>query len=133
MPKAVMIEDALAGLPVLRNRRPDTPAEEAGKAFATLATTATGGVFAGTFQGESAWERHRNGDELVQVLKGETRLTIITDDGPTELTMTAGMLTIVPQGCWHRFCSEAGVTVLTMTPQPTDHSTADDPTSGSSA
>lgn len=128
MPSAVDIKDALAGLPVLHERRPDTPADEAGKSFATLATTETGGVFAGSFQGESAWERHRNGDELVQVLAGECRLTIVTDDGPQELAMSAGMLTIVPRGCWHKFRAASGVTVMTMTPQPTDHSTADDPT-----
>jgi mannose-6-phosphate isomerase-like protein (cupin superfamily) len=42
--------------------------------------------------------------------------------------MKAGMVTVVPQGCWHKFHAPAGVTVLTMTPQPTEHSTADDPT-----
>jgi hypothetical protein len=31
------------------------------------------------------------------------------------------MLTVVPQGCWHRFQAPHGVTVLTATPQPTDH------------
>lgn len=129
MPQAVAINDALAGLPTLRGRRPDTPADEAGKAFATLATTETGGVFAGSFQGESAWERHPNGDELVQILAGECRLTIVTADGPTELSLSAGMLTVVPRGCWHKFRAETGVTVMTMTPQPTDHSTADDPSS----
>jgi mannose-6-phosphate isomerase-like protein (cupin superfamily) len=41
--------------------------------------------------------------------------------------MTAGMLIVVPQGHWHRFHAPDGVTVLTATPQPTDHTAAADP------
>lgn len=132
MLKAVDIREAIAPLPVLRNRRPDTQKSEAEAAFAVLAETRNGGVFAGSFEGESAWERHSNGDELVQVLEGETQLTILTDDGPTVLEMKAGMVTVVPQGCWHKFDAPTGVTVLTMTPQPTDLSTAVDPTQAGS-
>lgn len=128
MPKAVDIRAAIAPLPVLRNRRPETPESEAEAAFATLAETRNGGVFAGSFDGESAWERHGNGDELVQALEGETRLTILTDSGPSVLEMKAGMVTVVPQGRWHKFDAPSGVTVLTMTPRPTDFSTAVDPT-----
>ena len=126
-PRAVDIRAALADLPVLRNRRPDTPPAEAAAAFATLANTANGGVFAGSFVGESAWERHPNGDELVQILDGATTLSVIGPDGTAVLQMTAGMVTVVPRGRWHKFTAPAGVTVLTMTPTPTDHSQADQP------
>ena len=64
---------------------------------------------------------------MVQVLDGETEITLLTDDGPQTMTLKAGMLTVVPQGCWHRFHAPNGVTVMTVTPQPTDHSTAEDP------
>jgi len=127
MVKAIDIEAELATRPFLDGRRPDTPAGEAAAAFATLAPFRNGALFAGRFRGESDWERHRNGDELVQILAGETRLTVMTDAGTEVLELKAGMLTVVPQGCWHRFHSADGVTVLTATPQPTDHSTADDP------
>jgi len=127
MPKAVDILEAIAPLPVLRNRRPDTPESELEGVFATLAETRDGGVFAGSFEGETAWERHGNADELVQVLKGETQLTILTDGDQTVLEMKAGMVTVVPRGCWHKFHAPTGVTVLTMTPQPTEHSTATNP------
>lgn len=133
MPKAVDIREAIASLPVLRNPRPETQASELETAFAMLAETRNGGVFAGSFEGETAWERHGNGDELVQVLKGETHLTILTDGDSTVLEMKAGMVTVVPQGCWHKFHAPSGVTVLTLTPQPTDHSTAADPTQAGSA
>ena len=129
MVKAVDIQASLQDLPVLKNRTPQTSEEEAAPAFATLAAFGEGGIFAGTFEGESAWERHPKGDELVQVLKGETELTIITDEGPRVLQLSAGMFTVVPQGRWHRFRAPQGVTVMTATPLPTDHSAAEDPTS----
>ena len=136
MAKAVHIESELAGRPVLRGRAPETTEDEAAGAFATLAPFRDGAVFAGSFQGQSPWERHTKGDELVQVLKGAATLTILNDDGREELALSAGMLTkysrrrVHPQGCWHRFHAPDFVTVLTATPQPTDHSSAEDPRAG---
>ena len=127
MVQAVKISEALAGKKMLTGRRPEMSEEEVDGTFATLAETQDGGVYAGSFQGESAWERHSMGDELVQILEGSARVTIVTADGPQVLEMTAGMLTIVPQNCWHRFESAEGVTVMTMTPAPTDHVVASDP------
>jgi quercetin dioxygenase-like cupin family protein len=130
MVKAVDIEAELAGLTVLDARSPETTPEEEAAAFATLAPFRDGAVFAGSFAGESPWERHPKGDEIVHVLKGATTLTILMDDGPQVLEMSAGMLTVVPQGRWHRFHAPDGVTVLTATPQPTEHSNAEDPREG---
>ena len=127
MVKAVDIQAVLATKEVLRSRRPESPVDDEEKYFATLADFRDGGIFAGSFEGDSPWERHPQGDELVQVLAGRTRLTILTDAGPQELEMTAGMLTVVPQGCWHRFSAPEGVTVLTATPQPTEHTAAEHP------
>jgi len=125
--KAVDIAAALADLSPLHGRRSDTPAEVTRAAFAALAQFRDGAVFAGSFAGESPWERHQKGDELVQILAGATSLTIMTADGPQSFSLSAGMLIVVPQGCWHRFNSPNGVTVLTATPQPTDHTQAEDP------
>ena len=130
MVKAVDIHSELAKHPMLRERRPDTPEDQTARAFATLAEFREGGIFAGSFQGESAWERHTQGDELVQILSGATTLTVLTDDGPQDLEMTTGTLAVVPQNCWHRFRAPDGVTLLTATPQPTDHSTSEDPRQG---
>lgn len=130
MVKAVDIRKSLAGLPVLDGRNPDTTEADAAAAFATLAEfgeQGPGGVFAGSFRGESPWERHPNGDELVQVLDGATRLTILVGAETHVLELTAGMMVMVPKGCWHRFEAPDGVTVMTATPQPTDHSAAEDP------
>ena len=127
MVKAVNIDDMLAGLPVLQGRTAETPEDDVAKTFATLGQLGGAGIFTGRFSGESRWERHGKGDELVHVLAGQTRLEILTDDGPQIMELNAGMLTVVPQGCWHRFQAAEVVTILTVTPQPTDHSTVDDP------
>jgi mannose-6-phosphate isomerase-like protein (cupin superfamily) len=131
MIEAVDIRAELAGRPVLRGRSAETPAEEARAAFAVLAPFRDGAIFAGSFAGATPWERHRAGDELVQILDGRATLTIMTPDGPRSFEMTAGMLIVVPQAHWHRFDAPDGVTVLTATPQPTDHTAVADPrTSG---
>ena len=125
MIKAVDIRAELAGRPVFHERTPET---DAGEAFAVLAPFRDGAIFAGSFSGQSPWERHRNGDELVQVLDGSATLTVMTDDGPQAFQLSAGMLIVVPQGHWHRFDVPDQVTVLTATPQPTEHTLAPDPT-----
>ncbi len=126
MVEAVDIQKEIAKRPFMHGRGEATEGE-ASEAFATLAAFGNGAIFAGGFSGETPWERHRNGDELVQILDGRTTLTILTDAGPEALDLTAGMLAVVPQGAWHRFHAPDGVTLLTATPQPTDHSFAEDP------
>ena len=125
--RVAKIEEELNKLKVLKGRTPQTSEEEMEGVFATLGTFDTGGIFTGSFVGESPWERHTMGDELVYILKGETELTIMTNDGPEILNMKAGTLTLVPKGLWHRFKAPKGVTVLTATPHPTDHSNEIDP------
>ncbi|MDF2367753.1 cupin domain-containing protein [Sneathiella sp.] len=127
MPKAIDIDAVLSTLTPLHNRGLDTSEEEASAAFATLETFNNGAVFTGSFDGTSPWERHRGGDELVHILKGEACLTILSENSEGRFNLKAGMMTVVPKGCWHRFHAPDGVTVLTATPQPTDHSTAEDP------
>ncbi len=127
MIRAVDVKSALAGLPALEGRRATTPTDRVKAAFAVLAPFRDGSVFAGRFSGETAWERHARGDELVQILDGAATLTIVTAEGRQSLPLSAGMLVVVPQGHWHRFEAPAGVTVLSATPQPTEHSTSEDP------
>jgi mannose-6-phosphate isomerase-like protein (cupin superfamily) len=127
--KAVDIKAELAGLTFLHGRGKDTTEAEKKAAFTTLAQYRDGGIFTGGFSGISQWERHEQGDEIVHILDGATKLTIMTDDGPQAFEMKAGMLVVVPQGCWHQFHSPEGVTIMTVTPQPTEHIHADDPRS----
>src|SRR2546427_3534435 len=126
MIRAIDIMAELAGVPFLRGRGKKTTEDEAKAAFAILAPFRDGSIFAGSFSGESPWERHQSGDELVHILDGEATLTIVTSDGPRSFAMRAGMMIVVPQGHWHRFHAPARVRVLTATPQPTEHTFAKD-------
>ena len=101
--------------------------------FTRVADYRDGGIFAAGFSGVSQWERHNTGDEIVQVLKGATTLTMKVPrtkkapDGEEKLELKAGMIAVVPQGVWHQFVAPDGVTVLTTTPQPTEHISDEQP------
>ena len=129
MIKPIDIKAELAKLPFLHGRGKDTTDAEKSASFTTLASYRDGGVFCGSFSGESQWERHEQGDEIVHVVDGATTLTIMTDEGPESREMTAGMMVVIPQGSWHLFQSPTGVSIMTVTPQPTEHINAQDPRS----
>ena len=118
-----------AKLRMLRGRPPETPEAERKGAFARLAPYRDSAINAAKFSGEGPWERHINGDEIVQVVDGATTFHIMTEDGPESYSLKAGMVVIVPQGAWHRFEALDGVSLMTTTPQPTQHLTfaIDDP------
>ena len=118
-----------AKLRMLRGRTPETTPQEREGAFARLAPYRDGAIFTAKFAGDGAWERHPNGDEIVQIVDGATTLHIMTDAGPQSLSLKAGMMAIVPQNTWHRFEAPDGVSLMTATPQPTEHLTVsvDDP------
>jgi mannose-6-phosphate isomerase-like protein (cupin superfamily) len=111
----------LAKTTMLRGRTPQTTRAEREGSSRNIAKYRDGAIFASSFAGEGAWERHRNGEEVVYILDGDTTLRLMTEHGPETLTLNAGMIAIVPQSAWHRFSSPKGVTLMTVTPQPTDH------------
>jgi len=123
----VDLKAELGKLAMLHGRRPETTEAErkASGAFATLTPFRDGNIFSAKFTGDGAWERHPNGDELVQIVDGSTTLRIMTEDGLQSHALRAGMVAIVPQGMWHRFESADGVTLITATPKPTEHLTVD--------
>lgn len=106
-------------------RTPASPDADKRKGLARLAPYRDGAIFTSKFSGTGGWERHSAGDEIVYILEGETVLRLLTDDGPQNQQLRAGMMMIVPQGVWHRFESETGVTLMSVTPQPTDHPEVD--------
>ena len=118
-----------AKLKMLRGRTPETSEAERKGAFARLAPYRDSAINVAKFSGEGPWERHPNGDEIVQVVDGAVTFHIMTDDGPQSFELEAGMVVIVPQGKWHRFEAPEGVSLMTTTPQPTQHLTfaIDDP------
>ena len=121
-PLPISIDDAVAALTLLPNRTPTTTVEQSRDAFTLLSTYREGGIFVGHWAGSSEWERHTVGDEIVMVIEGETTITFLSDAGERSAPLAAGELVIVPRGTWHRFDTPRGVKVLSVTPQPTDHS-----------
>jgi mannose-6-phosphate isomerase-like protein (cupin superfamily) len=111
----------LSKLRMLRGRTPETPEAERAGAFTRLAPYRDSAINLAKFQGEGPWERHPNGDEIVQIVDGAVTFHIMTEDGPQAYPLAAGMVVIVPQGAWHRFAAPDGVSLLTTTPQPTQH------------
>ena len=118
MSKVIDIEAELASCKFFEGR---TRLSDTTDTFAFLAEYRDGAIYAGGFPGVSQWERHPNGDEIVQILKGSVTLSLLTDDGTETLDLKAGMLAIVPQNTWHQFNAPDGVTIMTTTPQPTEH------------
>src|SRR5262245_22521214 len=94
------LKSEFAKLSLLRGRTPQmTEAERKGSgAFATLAPFRDGNIYSAKFSGDGAWERHPNGDELVQIVDGSATLFVMTEDGPTSFALSAGMMVIMPQG-----------------------------------
>jgi hypothetical protein len=111
----------LGRLTMLNGRTPISTAAERDGSSARLAPYGDGAIFISKFSGTAAWERHPQGDEIVQILGGETLLRLMTDEGLRSLRLKAGMVVIVPQSMWHQLVAPDGVSVMTVTPQPTDH------------
>lgn len=119
---AITIDNELSRVEFLKDRTPETTDEEAKNAFALLSEYRDGGIYVAHYSGFSEWERHLNGDEFVQVLGGETTLILLSDNQEQRNYLSSGQMLVIPQGVWHRFESPKGVKVMTITPQPTEHS-----------
>lgn len=82
------------------------------------------------FSGQTPWERHPGGDELLYCLDGEVEITTLTDDGPVQRTLRAGSVFVCPQGLWHRQFPRRAATILYGTATETSEvSFAEDPRS----
>jgi quercetin dioxygenase-like cupin family protein len=121
--KAHDLEKALAGIAA----RAVTTAEEDAAAFPRLASFDRGALYVGRFAGETPWERHRGGDELLHVLDGAVEVTVLTDEGTRQTHVSAGCVFVVPRGLWHRQLALPSVTLFAVTPDDSEVSHADDP------
>jgi len=80
------------------------------------------------YSGLTPWERHPDGDELLHPLEGEVDVTLLTDSGPTHVTVRAGSVFVCPRGLWHRQLPRPGVTMFFGTPTENEEvSWAEDP------
>ena len=75
-------------------------------------------------------ERFGASIQLLHVLDGTVDVTVLTDEGRSEVTLDAGSVFVCPKGLWHRQRPHALATVLFSTPtHTTEASFADDPRS----
>ncbi len=70
----------------------------------------------GRYAGQSPWERHRNGDELLYVLDGEVTITVLSDGEEEHETLRSGCLFVVPKDRWHQLDTSEGVSVFFASP-----------------
>jgi mannose-6-phosphate isomerase-like protein (cupin superfamily) len=121
------LKSTLAKMPMMQGRRPESTEAErkATGAFVTLAPYRDGNIYSAKFSGNAAWERHPNGDELVQIVDGSCTIHLMTENGLESHEVGAGTTVIVPQNTWHRFHAPNGVSIVTATPRPTEHLTVD--------
>src|ERR1700704_6869855 len=98
MTNILNLKETLGKMPTMTGRRPQSTEAErkATGAFVTLAPFRDGNIYSAKFSGDAAWERHPNGDEIVQIVEGSTTLHIMTADGPQSFALKAGMVAIVP-------------------------------------
>jgi mannose-6-phosphate isomerase-like protein (cupin superfamily) len=111
----------LAKLKTLQGLTPQTTLAE-GEGFVLLAPYRDSAILAFKFSGKTAWERHPDGEEYVQIIEGAAILDIVTDDGPPQsFEVSAGMIAIVPKGAWHRAHFPDGTTLISVTPGQTEY------------
>jgi len=73
-----------------------------------------------------AWERHPAGEEILACLSGAIDIAMEqpgTTGGPVRtVRLTAGMVTVVPRDCWHRFIvKDPGDLLFVTYGKDTDH------------
>lgn len=120
--QSITIDDEFSRVKFLKGRTPETTDEESKNSFALLSEYRDGGIFIASYSGVSEWERHLKGDEFVQILGGETTLILLNGNIEERNKLSPGQILVIPKGVWHRFESPESVKIMTITPQPTEHS-----------
>lgn len=136
-PSKKSLAATLGTLKYLPNRTPDMAfSGGAEDAFAEVSKYRDGSIYVGHYSGDSEWERHSSGDEIVLALEGRTTVVLHLDAEEERIELESNELVVVPRNTWHRFEGSCDLKIVTVTPQPTDHSletpgTERDPSSAS--
>ena len=119
-PSIIDLRRELTKLTMFRGRTPRSTMADRKGSSARLASYRDGALSATKFAGNGHWESHLTGDELVHILDGTATLEMLGEDGLQSFALGAGMIAVNPQGAWHRFSSADGVTLLAVTPSPSE-------------
>ena len=114
------LNEPYATLTMFRGRTPRSTMADRKGSSARLASYRDGILSITKFAGKGHWESHLAGAELIHILDGTATLEMLGEDGPQSFALRAGMVAINPQGAWHRFSSADGVTLLAVTPSPSE-------------
>jgi mannose-6-phosphate isomerase-like protein (cupin superfamily) len=120
MPTIIDLNAEAAKLTMFRGRTPRSTMADRKGSSARLASYRDGTLSITKFAGKGHWECHLAGDELIHILDGTATLEMLGEDGPQSFALQAGMIAVNPQGAWHRFSSADGVTLLAVTPSPSE-------------
>ena len=92
----------------------DTTEAEANAAVRNVAKIGKLTLGVMSYTGQTPWERHPDGDELLLVLDGDLEVTVLTDDGPVTRKLRASEAFVCPQGLWHRQLAAKSVSMLSL-------------------
>lgn len=70
----------------------------------------------GHLDGEGPWQRHPEGDALLQVLEGDVEISLLAVIGLVREPLPAGSLYVVPRGLWYRLEAKAA-SLLAVLPE----------------
>lgn len=120
--RAINLQAELKRLPGLKGRTPEMGGNALeGTAFGPTFPYRDGFISTVKFTGRSSWERHA-GEEILLVAEGDGYLHILDDDGfVVPRSLSTNLMIVVPTNCWHQIESEGGISLVTISPQPTDH------------
>ncbi|WP_266156560.1 cupin domain-containing protein [Dyella silvatica] len=117
------LADTLKRLTYLAERTPEMAFNGGSElAFLKVAPYRNGAISVGYYSGNTEWERHPGGDEIVMSIEGSTTLVFLVNGEQQRISLNTGELVVVPQNCWHRFEGSRHLKVLGVTPEPTEHS-----------
>jgi mannose-6-phosphate isomerase-like protein (cupin superfamily) len=119
-PSIIDLNAELAKLTMFRGRTPRSTMADRKGSSVRLASYRDGTLSITKFAGKGHWECHLAGDELIHILDGTATLEMLGEVGPQSFALRAGMIAVNPQGTWHRFSSADGVTLLAVTPSPSE-------------
>jgi len=122
------LKQLLADLPfleVVEGVDPETLDHDA--SFKQVASFDGGGIYLGRFRGESPWELHPSGDELLHPIEGEVEVVYLREEEPKRFLLKSGQVCVVPKGVWHKQISPGGVGIYSVTPEPSEVSFEEDP------
>jgi quercetin dioxygenase-like cupin family protein len=111
----------------IMRKKPSWAADDGETKFWTGDEFNKGGTWIGQFKGQSPWEYHPNGDEIIYVIKGKVEITVLTKKRRKRSIVTTGSYFVIPKGHWHRQRAIGKVTEFGATSGNTRYSDKDDP------